>query len=463
MKHPVLSNLILQRTITTSHAVGRSHGVNKYQTRESVKRVKDDLWKKQKSMNPFYQNVGMAHQLKSLNIDKDDPTFKTEHLTEMFQEFDETLEGMNERSKAFRDQHKVDEVERKRIEKRRIIQKKVYPKPKNPSLLTWMEKEMIRYLHRMDPEEWSYERLSESFPATTSVIHKVLRAKTLTSQKMIRDYNKEVTQNWKLLSKGQLQLDEAYERHLKTEYKTLQISSGLKNLAEQEINIELEKLSNGLPKPIIPGEFAKIIIDYNNKIAKDTKDTNVTPTEVIDVPNLFADNTVPGTPMLNEVSPYGESALLATNINLRQEPRMDVEKFRKKYLTNEKTSKEEKEENPNPLREKYLSWVRAEHRKYKTAARTVPKIEQSDIEDLEREDKINRPEEEEGFEINTTESGETFVFDSARGAQHLNVKPSSPDFIEIEPQLKSKFKFFQLGDTIYDRDGYFLYRVPGLG
>ena len=159
----------------------------------------------------------------------------------------------------------------------------------------------------------------------------------------------------------------------------------------------------------------------------------------------------------------GGTSILATNINLSQEPRMDMEMFRKKYLTNEKTWKKENEENPDPLREKYLTWLRAERRKSKTAARTVPKIESSDIAHLERERTFNRPEEEEGFEIKTAESGEMFVFDSVRGTQHLNVKPSSPDFIEIEPQLKTKFKFFQLGDTVYDRDGYFLYRVPGLG
>ena len=140
---------------------------------ERARRAEDDLWRKQKRMNPYVGNVGMARQLKSLNLDKDDPTFKTEDFTELFQEFDGTMEGMKERSKAYRDKYKADEAERKRIEKRRIIEKKVYPKLTNPNLLTWMEKEMIRYLHKMDPEEWSYDRLAESFPATTGVIHKV--------------------------------------------------------------------------------------------------------------------------------------------------------------------------------------------------------------------------------------------------------------------------------------------------
>ena len=129
-----------------------------------------------------------------------------------------------------------------------------------------------------------------------------MRAKSLTDQKMIREYNKEVSKNWKLLSGGKLDLEPAYENHLKSGYKNLQISSGLKNLAEQEIMMELEKQVNGLPKPAIPGEFAKIIIDYKNKISKDRAETpSLTETQIIDVPNLFADNTVPGTPLLNEV------------------------------------------------------------------------------------------------------------------------------------------------------------------
>ena len=160
-------------------------------------------------------------------------------------------------------------------------------------------------------------------------------------------------------------------------------------------------------------------------------------------------------------SPYGESALLATSINLRLEPRMDVEKFRRKYLNFEKeTKREEEKDNPNPLREKYLSWVRSEHNKSKKAAKTVPKIQQSDIAELERDN--FRPADEAGVKTITAESGETFIFDPERGYQHVNVKHSSPDLIDIDPQLKNKYKFFQLGDTVYDRDGYFLYRIPGL-
>ena len=176
-KSPVFLSIdrMFLRSFSTSLALAQpqSRKMKKYNRGDREGRAQDDLWQKQKRMNPYVGNVGMARQLKSLNLDKDDPTFKTEDFTEVFQEFDGTMEGMKERSKAYRDKYKADEADRKKIEKRRIIEKKVYPKPKNPSLLTWMEKEMIRYLHKMDPEEWSYDRLSESFPATTGVIHKV--------------------------------------------------------------------------------------------------------------------------------------------------------------------------------------------------------------------------------------------------------------------------------------------------
>ena len=131
------------------------------------------MWKEQKSLNPFTRNVGAARQLQSLELDVDDPTFKTEDVTETLGNLEATIEDKRIRSKAFRAQFKADEEYLKDLAKRKIIEKKLFPKPPNPSLLTWMEKEMIKYLHKKDAVEWSKERLAESFPATLEVIHKV--------------------------------------------------------------------------------------------------------------------------------------------------------------------------------------------------------------------------------------------------------------------------------------------------
>ena len=146
---------------------------------------------------------------------------------------------------------------------------------------------------------------------------------------------------------------------------------------------------------------------------------------------------------------------------------MDFEKFRRKYLNEDRKSakKVEDEENPNPLREKYLSWARAEQKKSKLAAKTVKKIEPAVIADIESEGSPQfQPEQQQtDFDVKISESGETFIFDPDQGYQRLDVKNRTPDFIEIDPKLKMKFKYFQLCDSVYDRDGYLLYRIPGLG
>lgn len=51
----------------------------------------------------------------------------------------------------------------------RIIKEK-YFKENMPNLLTWSEKEQIRHLATTEPDEWTPERLAESFPITVPVV-----------------------------------------------------------------------------------------------------------------------------------------------------------------------------------------------------------------------------------------------------------------------------------------------------
>jgi len=123
-------------TSSTILATGKEHR----QRKQAHKRREDKLWKEQKSLNPFTRNVGAARQLQSLELDVDDPTFKTEDVTETLGNLEATIEDKRIRSKAFRAQFKADEEYLKDLTKRKIIEKKLFPKPPNPSLLTWMEK-----------------------------------------------------------------------------------------------------------------------------------------------------------------------------------------------------------------------------------------------------------------------------------------------------------------------------------
>lgn len=52
-----------------------------------------------------------------------------------------------------------------------LVKHKYFKQEKQPSFLTWNDVEQIRYLHQKNPEEWTIERLSDSFPALPGVIH----------------------------------------------------------------------------------------------------------------------------------------------------------------------------------------------------------------------------------------------------------------------------------------------------
>lgn len=55
-------------------------------------------------------------------------------------------------------------------ELRHHIVKERYFKENMPNLLTWSEKEQIRHLATTQPNDWTPERIAESFPVTEQVV-----------------------------------------------------------------------------------------------------------------------------------------------------------------------------------------------------------------------------------------------------------------------------------------------------
>lgn len=64
----------------------------------------------------------------------------------------------------------TEELELRKQQERYFMIKQKYFKEKLPNFLTWNDKQQIKYLHRTDPEQWTIDRLSESFPALPEVI-----------------------------------------------------------------------------------------------------------------------------------------------------------------------------------------------------------------------------------------------------------------------------------------------------
>ncbi|XP_020811274.1 uncharacterized protein LOC110186432 [Drosophila serrata] len=85
-----------------------------------------------------------------------------------------------------------------------MIKHKYFRDAKLPNLLLHAEKEQMRLLHERDPEEWSVERLAESFPATPDIVQKILRAKWRPrSVQRIRSHDETVVRNWQQLKAGE--------------------------------------------------------------------------------------------------------------------------------------------------------------------------------------------------------------------------------------------------------------------
>lgn len=64
-------------------------------------------------------------------------------------------------------EHQNEMLKKKDMLKKQIVKQK-YFKENTPNLLTWSEKEQIRYLHNKDPVGWTLEKLSDSFPMTVA-------------------------------------------------------------------------------------------------------------------------------------------------------------------------------------------------------------------------------------------------------------------------------------------------------
>nr|CAG4644042.1 EOG090X07VJ [Lepidurus arcticus] len=60
--------------------------------------------------------------------------------------------------------------------KKNIIKRKYFKTPISPNLVTWAEKEYLKYLHKSEPQTWSVAALAENFGITTDAVKKIIRS-----------------------------------------------------------------------------------------------------------------------------------------------------------------------------------------------------------------------------------------------------------------------------------------------
>ncbi|XP_053960437.1 uncharacterized protein LOC128864708 [Anastrepha ludens] len=137
-------------------------------------------------------NPGIGHQLTMAET-------VDERLVQDPEGFGDLESDFMTASQAHREHEREMIQQRERI-RHHMIKHKYFREPKLPNLLTYAEKEQIRTLHLSDPDEWTAERLAESFPATIEIVQKIISAKwQARSTKRIHKHDEVVIRNWETL------------------------------------------------------------------------------------------------------------------------------------------------------------------------------------------------------------------------------------------------------------------------
>lgn len=278
-----------------------------------------------------------------------------------------------------------------------------YFKNENLNFLTWAEKEQIRLLHSQNPEEWSVERLSDSFPADVSAISKIIKSNWQPKNKQrIEKHDANVWKNWNRFQSKQIKnLDPAIAAHLN---KFSARDLNIKTIATVE-SAELSEIRNAR-KPL-HSEFSKIITSckaYKNKETTFFETNGETKLKISKIP------TKDGTHLLGKI------------------------------------------EDRTPVTMKHL--IDSDTKDFVNADAKVIKMnsKESDIVDLT----VPHPETLKIKKFDTTE-----VRPEEEALKQLSV-PSIRETITIPRRLFKEGATYKLDDCFYDDDGEFLYRVPGL-
>lgn len=279
-----------------------------------------------------------------------------------------------------------------------------YFKTKQLNFLTWSEKEQIRYLHNFDPEEWSIDKLVESFPADRYTVVKIIKAKWIPRDTTrVQRHDEAVRENWELFKSGRIKnIDDGFAEHLnKFVHRNFQ--------EVQKPKVEHKRLYDIRQQGQEGGEFSQIITSCK-KYANEQNQVDV---KRIGEEDQTAQHDIPEIP----IKAPNQDMFVMKEISDRQP----------------KTLQQVKRELGMP-------------------PTSLDYSDDSDASSLSssRDCLIN---------VKKYES-ELVSFDPSNTS--VQKKSDLRENIHIPRKLYKKGATYQLDDCFYDDDGEFLYRVPGM-
>ncbi|XP_012135562.1 uncharacterized protein LOC100878278 [Megachile rotundata] len=441
-------------------------------------------------------SAGIRSKVKLLTEDKESK-IKLEDLNEGDPEIYE-LDFVNADESSARHDRKV-EKSAKLLPHR--ITKSKYFKELEPSFLTFVEKNEIKKLHDSDPEEWTPEKLSQSFPALPHAIKKVLKSHWVPkSVDAIIRYDSKVIENWKNFKTDKLVVSPALKEHL-MKFRQRKISL-----------LDRESLEKFIPPPIVLPKpksnfFSRMIEEKTDNtqhecseqsvslknterhLITDGKKTMETYTEKGNnysqvalskrVHNerseklMFTDFMKKKLDNLDETSPEEREVLLSTyrkhieTVNV-EDVSKNISDNDTKCKTNEKDVVKENlsKNNASTVQSKNESAIEVKKDMSKNNTLSVQSKNESEVEvkkDLSKNNALavqSSRQSEIAVETRVEYKGlETYV------KERVSLMDTNFDYIKRIKIPKNAFKkgmTYRIKDCYYDDDGEFLYRTPGL-
>ncbi|KAL0270768.1 UNVERIFIED_CONTAM: hypothetical protein PYX00_008066 [Menopon gallinae] len=156
-----------------------------------------------------------------------------------------------------------EEKEKRRIRRRISLERKYGEKRLEPNMLTWSEAMHMKFLHESNPEEWSVERLSESFPVLPEVVPKILKRRWKPETELrLRERDAIVLENWEKFKRGELEASPRLLEHLK---KFIDKRENLKAQLKNDKFFYLEDVKEK-KKNWKPGPLSSILTTYERQI-----------------------------------------------------------------------------------------------------------------------------------------------------------------------------------------------------
>lgn len=353
-------------------------------------------------------NVGIAHKLRSKAEDGYDVDPYADADT-----IEDTELDASDYGPLFKDAKKDAEKE---YNSRAFhnIKRKYFKDSKPPNMVTYIEKQQMKYLHREDPELWSIDKLAESFPASAEIVKKILKSKfTAYTVEQVLEHDKRVRKNWDLFQKGRLHVDEELTAHYAKFVGRLKFETNRK---------EIEKFLPTIPNfnELIPNnEFGSIISSSKkNKLLQEKKQKQI---EFDDTGHIIY------------VSNKYSGKVIAETDGTSTGAHLTLDEFRKKAEL-------------RPL----------------SQCTELDKI----IKSQNPKTQLPQPENEssnENIYENVQYTSSTGVVNRHINESFFDKKMSRyPMRINIPRHLQKHGKIYRMRDCFYDDQGNFLYRVPGL-